>query len=367
MIKILHYGITNKLGGIETYLYNLVKGIDKNSFKMDFLVIGKEKPCFYDELKEYGCTFYFVTPRTNNISKGKKEIREILSTNKYDILHCHCNTLSYIDPILVANKLHVKAILHSRNGGAKVPIHSLLLNSINRFRLPYKNIVLVAVSDKAGKWMFKSNEFITINNGVDTEVFKYNQVVRNKIRQDYNLMDNKVLILTGALRKQKNHKFAFQILKELLKYDSSYRLLLLGDGQLKEELIGYSRSLRIDKFIYFLGNKNNVSEFLSASDIFLFPSLYEGFPNALLEAECSGLRCFASDTITNEVAIEDYIVYLKLDDGPQYWAKIINKAKMVNNRLEAKDKAVYYNKDKKSEIKAISSLYRKIINEKVQS
>lgn len=364
LIKILHYGITNNLGGIETYLYNLVKNIDKNKYQMDFLVVGKEKPCFYDELKNMGCNFYYITPRTQNPRTGRKEIRTLILNNHYDILHCHCNTLSYIDPILEAKTLPIKIIVHSRNGGAKVRFHSLVFNFINQYRLPYNDIVLLAVSKQAGRWMFKSHNFFVINNGVDTSKFIFDEKIRNEIRTKYNLIDNKVLILVGALRKQKNHKFAFNVLKELLKMDNSYRLILLGEGKLKKELMEYSKKLNIDKYLLFLGNKENVTDYLSASDIFIFPSFYEGFPNALLEAEASGLKCYASETITKEVAVENFIEYISLNKGAKYWARLINSNNEDIKRLNAKLLIENRKKDKKSEINILTSIYEELVNEK---
>jgi len=361
-MKILHYGLSNNLGGIETYLFNLVNNIDKEKYVNDFLIIGYEKPCYFEELKKIGCQFHFITSRRQNPIKGVNEIKKILKNNNYDILHCHCNTLSYIAPILAAKKIDIKLIVHSRNGGAKVKFHSSILNFINRFRIPYHKCNLLAVSAEAGEWMFKNRPFYVINNGVDVDRYKFDILSRIKIRRDLNLENRKVLILAGALRPQKNHKFALDVLYELSAIDSKFFLLLLGDGSLKEHLRIYAKKLGIEKDILFLGNKANVGDYLSAADYFIFPSLYEGFPNALLEAETNGLFCFVSSNVTREVAIEGMCEYLDLDEGSINWAKKIADNMIVIERETSAENIINLGKDKLSEITKLTKFYEGIMH-----
>lgn len=362
-IKVLHYGLSNHLGGIETFLYNLAVNLDPVKYQTDFLIIGNEIPCFYNELKKIGCNFYFVTSRRQNFFKSREEIKNLLKKQSYDLVHCHCNTLSYIEPVLVANQLGIKVIVHSRNGGAKISMHSSLMHKINQFILPYNKIHLLAVSTEAGKWMFKKKKFDVINNGVDLEKYRYSETLRNSIRKELNIQDSTVLIMIGAFRKQKNHNFAINIMKELCNISGKYKLLLLGDGKLKESIEKLVKELQIEDNVLFLGNQNNIQPYLSAADYFLFPSFYEGFPNALLEAEANGLLCFASNTITREVQVNNMISYLDLNDGVSAWAKTIKENHNKINRENSIIDLIKLGKDKKTEINNITRYYQRILDE----
>ena len=115
LIKVLHYGISENRGGIETYLYKLWKNIDRTKFHFDFIDTNLGKPCFYDEFREMGSRFFKITPRKKSLYKNKKDLEKLFKEEKFDILHCHLNTFSYIEPIKIALKYKCKVIIHSRN------------------------------------------------------------------------------------------------------------------------------------------------------------------------------------------------------------------------------------------------------------
>ena len=165
----------------------------------------------------------------------------------------------------------------------------------------------IACSDDAGKYLFGHHFYqkhgTTIINGIDLKKYEFNQGVREKVRNQYNLNKSIVIGHTGSLNNVKNQTFLLDILKELTGFNYDFRLLLLGDGHIKEELLSKASRLGIEDKAIFLGNKENVSDFLMAMDIFIFPSIHEGLGIALIEAQAAGLPCIISDTIPKEAVI----------------------------------------------------------------
>ena len=312
-IKVLHVGLDTHLGGIETYLLKISSIIDRSRFQFDFLAYDNYKPCFYDELSSLGCRFHFVTSRRKNWTKNRSDLKNLFAKEHFDIVHCHLNSLTYITPALEGLKSGSNVIIHSRNGGASSGSSSRILGSINRFRMPWDKVTRAAVSDLAGKWMFGDRDFIVLNNGLDTSKYCFSEKDRLATRNALGLVEKTEVVLNvGALRPQKNHSFLIDVFDAYhQKHDNSV-LVLVGEGELESEIRKKVNDLGLGEAVIFAGKRNDISAVLSASDKFLFPSLYEGFPNALIEAETCGLACVASDTITQQACLENcHMVSLK--------------------------------------------------------
>ncbi|WP_099190597.1 glycosyltransferase [Tepidibacter mesophilus] len=360
MKRILHYGLSNSLGGIETYLLKISQYIDKKIYKFAFIINGDKKPCFYKELSELGCEFYFITPRGKNYNKNIQELNALFRTIDFDILHCHLNSLSYITPINIALKHGKKVIVHSRNAGCLKSFKSKILHKINYNRLPKEKIKLTAVSDLAGEWMFGKNSEVTVlNNGLDTKQYCFSNELREKIRTELNVGNKTIIIHVGAFRAQKNHVKVVEIFSEYLKLNPESILILIGAGELQNEVKELVESLKLSSKVLFLGKRSDISAILSAGDYYLFPSFYEGFPNALLEAETSGLFCFASDTITKEAIIDDLCISLPLDLSANEWANEIIKKSKISDREKCPQIIEKHGLGIEQEIHNLCELYEK--------
>ncbi|CAH2716775.1 Putative glycosyltransferase EpsF [Neobacillus rhizosphaerae] len=324
MIRILHYGLSTNTGGIETYLYKIWNNIDKSEFHFDFIDTNLENPCFYDEFTKMGSKFYKITHRNISISKNKRDLHELFENESFDIVHCHLNTLSYIEPVKVALKHGCKVIVHSRSAGAANSLVTNLLHHYHSLILQKNKIKMVAVSKLAGDWLFgKKANFQVINNGIDINKFKFSSTGREKVRKELGIEDKFVVGNIGAFLPAKNHGFMIEIFNELVKKNSKAILLLIGTGSLKEKIIDLVREKNLQDKIMFLGTRTDISNVLSAMDYFLFPSLYEGFPNAVLEAQTSGLQCAISDVITEEVVVSHNCKRISLQLSPAGWADTI--------------------------------------------
>lgn len=361
MIKVLHYGLDSKLGGIETYLYKLYTHIDRNEFKFDFLVIGDKEPCWYKEFIDMGSNFYKVTPRSKNPLKNRADLLKLFKNEKFDIVHCHLNSLSYIKPVQLAVKSNIPVIVHSRNAGILKSKVSYFLHRLNYFFLPKDKISMVAVSELAGLWMFgKKANFKVINNGLNVEKYRYNEASRHKIRREFGLKDELVIVHVGAMREQKNHMFLLEVFSEVLKQLPSSKLFLVGDGRLKEKILNKINQLQIKDNVIIAGIRNDVPDILSAADIFLFPSFYEGFPNALLEAQTSGLPCLISDVITKEVIVNENCKAMSLNRNAKEWAIELLSLNHFKDRKVGVENIRLKGFSVEDEVKKIEELYRKL-------
>ncbi len=357
-MKILHIGISEHLGGIETYLNKIAHNIDRDKYQFDFLTYPDVTPYFYDELIEIGCRFQRVTPRKDGMLEFRKEFDSLLKREKYDIVHCHLNSLSFTEPINIALKNGIKVIVHSHNGSMIGRKLSVLLHKFHYVMLPRRKIEMLAVSDVAGKWMFgKKSQFTVLNNGVDLKKIQFSLEGRDKIRKELSLSSERLIVHTGAFRKQKNHEFLIDIFYELSKVEHDAKLMLVGDGELKSAIQNKVNKLGLGQNVVFAGIRNDISDILSAGDVFLFPSFYEGFPCALIEAEATGLYCFASDTITPEVKLPGICEFIGLQKDAAFWAEKIHNRAIQYNRLGGAKLVKEAKLDVDSDIERLSSIY----------
>ena len=363
-MKILHFGLDSSLGGIETYLLKLATHINRDKYKFDFLVIDNDSPPVYKkELMELGCEFHSISPRRGKWLKNIKDLKKIFRENEFDIIHCHMNSLSYIAPILISLKYNKKVIVHSHNGACSSWIVSKILHKFNFYRLPKKKVKLLAVSDLAGDWMFgQSSSYSVINNGLDLLKYEFSEEARIRKRKELNISaEKKVILHTGAFRKQKNHTFLIDIFKEITLVDNDAILLLIGEGELKREIEKKVRSLNIQEKVMFLGIQHKVEEFLSASDYFLFPSLFEGFPIALVEAQTSGLTCLISDSITKEIVVEELCHPVSLTRTANFWSTVLTNKEIIDDRSGAKQKISHMGLSVEEEIEILSKIYDEVL------
>ncbi len=324
-IRVLHVGLDTRLGGIETYLLKISSNIDRENFEFSFLAYDDEKPCFYDELRALGSEFFFVRSRRTSFPGNRKDIRALYRREHFDIVHFHLNSLTYITPLTEAVRCGIPVIAQSRNAGASIGSSSKLLCALNRIVFPYSKVTLAAVSDKAGEWMFGKREVLVLNNGLDTSRYAFSPEKRRDVRSSLGLgEESDVIIHTGAFREQKNHRFLTAVFDEYHKKHENAVLLLVGSGELMDEVKRDVASRSLTDSVIFLGQRNDLPSLLSSADKFLFPSFYEGFPNALLEAEASGLWCVVSDTITREACLENSIS-LSLSSSVSEWVEALEK------------------------------------------
>ena len=206
----------------------------------------------------------------------------------------------------------------------------------------------------------KDKKYIQINNGINSEYFKFDLIKRKNVRKKLNISENEILLgYVGRLTAVKNPNFMLKILKEINNKNNNYKLILVGDGELKEELIAKGKELKIENKVIFYGNSKNVSELLQAIDIFIMPSLHEGFPISLVEAQATGLKCIVSENVTKKVNITGLVKFISLKENEQYWAEYIIKESRYN-RINMNEVIKEKHFDEKEISKQIKEILRKV-------
>lgn len=334
MIRVLHYGMSPNLGGIETYLLNLATNVDPSRFHSDFVYSDQgSEPIYAPELSARGSRFYGVTPRRTSPSRNRQDLDALFSQESFDILHFHTNTVSYIEPVRAALRHGVRVIVHSHNAGASRSRLTRALHAWHRRTLPWRRITRVAVSAEAGRWMFGAQPFEVLHNGIDIEAFAFRPEARSAVRESLGIEADALLVGNiAAFLPAKNHQFLLQVFAEVSARDTSARLFLVGDGPLETLVRDDVRRLKLEDKVFFLGRRSDVPDMLSAMDVLLFPSLHEGFGLVALEAQASGLPCLLSDAITSEVAISPSCHRIPLTTAPTEWAERLLAAGKVGRQ-----------------------------------
>lgn len=348
-IRILHIVPNMQAGGLETFIMNVYRNIDKSKVQFDFLVHYKKR-CFYDdEIEKLGGKIHrFSLREDNKVLKYIKQLDDFFKTHKeYKIVHCHMSSISFL-VFWVAKKNGVKIrIAHSHNS-----------NTENTFKGFVKKILIqpckylstdnYACSKSAGKFLFGSKSFTVIPNGIDIEKFKYNEKIRNEMREKLNIKDKFVLGHVGRFCEQKNHDFLINVFYEVQKYEPNSILLLIGTGELEDKIKKKVQDLKIKEKVLFLENRQDVNKLYSAMDCFTFPSKFEGLGIVLVEAQVSGLNIITSTKVPDEVMISKGIQRLKLDVN--MWKEEILKLKNLKRTYQKiNEKILEY------DIKAVAS------------
>lgn len=329
-IRILYEGISANLGGIETFIYNLYKKINKEKFEISFLIDKGLKIAYQEEYEKDGCKFYEIENRKKNYFKYLKELKQVYQNNNFDIIHINIMSYSLFERIIYACKYSkAKVIIHSHNGGFSKDCaykKTMLLDKIGRlFIKKYNNkLIKIACGEKAGKFAFKNNKFEIFNNGIDIDKFRFSELNRKLIRNELKISGKEtVLGLIGMFNNPKNHTFLIDIFNEYKKMDNNSKLILIGDGYLRNEIKEKVHKLNLDDSVLFLGKRYDVERLYSAMDIYVMPSLYEGLSISLCEAQINGLKCYTSDDVDKDSNITGNVKFISLKETAETWAKEI--------------------------------------------
>lgn len=362
--RILLTGLSSNRGGIEAYLYRLASYMDREKFQFDFLLTESESPCFYQELLRLGCRFYPVTSRRRNFYKHYSDLKRLYREERFDLIHFNVNSFSDIAPCTLFLKTDGRALVVSHNAGMLKSFHTHLLHQLNRYRFPKEKVICAAVSQLAGQWMFgKEAKFFVINNSVDTHTFHFSTEARTSARKEFSISENETLVLhVGYFRTQKNHEFLIRIFNEFVKQNPLSKLMLVGQGELEEQIRNQVYSLGLSDKVIFAGVRKDMPQIFSAADIFLFPSIYEGFPTVILEAVSSGLGCIMSDAITKEAVISPLCTALPLDEPLEVWANALIQCPCLQHREDGKDVIDKAGLSVEKEMEKIEMLYEKVLD-----
>jgi len=338
--------------GAESMIMNYYRSVDKTKVQFDFLVHREEEGAFEEEIRNLGGAIYRV-PRITSHLKYRKALQNFLKKTDYKIIHSHIDSYSYW-VLKYAKKYNLPVrIIHSHIA-VNISLKKMFLSKsdfirglksisqhVLKFGIKKHATHFFACGEKAGKYMYGKNStaFTIIRNAINSNDFKLNLKTRNAIRNQLDIGENEFLIgHIGRFAIQKNHIFLIHIFKEILKLNENCTLILVGDGDLKTKMIQEVEKLGIQSKVNFLGVRKDVANLLQAFDLFLFPSIFEGLPVTMVEAQVSGLPIVASTAITKEVNITDLVTYVDLKKSHAEWAQIslekMNSTKRYNRSEE---------------------------------
>lgn len=360
MNRILHVVDSMGLGGIQSFIMNLYRSIDKSQYQFDFLLHHKMEHSYEDEIKDLGGYIYYLPARNEGIIKNRKALNSFFREHtEYKVVHQHESSLTYIEPLVAAKKNRVPIrIIHAHSTRASGSYIHTLLHKINKVRIYKIATRYLACGRLAAEWMYSNtsceDNYVTVNNGINIEEYKYNEEIRQKMRQSFGIADKFVIGNVGRFSKVKNHSFLLDVFKEYSKRDGDSVLVLVGNGELFDDMKIKAVQLGIMDRTLFLGARNDVSSILHMLDYEIIPSLYEGFPVTAVEAQANGIPCIISDTVTTDVVINDNVTMLSLNAGAITWADAIsNEVGRVNDT----SKLIQYGYDIKTTLANVCSIY----------
>ena len=318
-------------GGIESFLMNVYRHIDRDKIQFDFLIRSDDNGEKVQEIEHMGGRVFFSPSFTRHPLANYFFVREFFKNHsqEYDAIHVHCNSFIYPLPVALAHKHKIKTIiLHSHNTCNHGKLITLY-HKLNEKRYDKYLSFRFACSEAAGKWMFDDKPFSIVHNGIDLDTFKVDEEKRYEIRQMLGFAENDCVIgHIGRFSFQKNQEYLIDLLNELYKESKNYKLIYVGDGDTKSDVLEKAKALGISENIVFTGNVSNVQDYLQAMDVFVLPSRYEGLPVVSVEAQASGLPCVFSDAITEEVKITENIELISLEDKAR-WKEVLEKMSLL--------------------------------------
>ena len=337
-IRVLHVLGTLNRGGAESMIMNLYRNIDREKVQFDFVIHTTEHCDFTDEIITMGGNIYSA-PRYNvknsfiYIKWWKTFFKE---HNEYKIIHGHMYSIAMIY-LSVAKKFGLITIAHSHSSMRKMNLKEIAKKVL---QFPLRNVAhwLFACSDSAGVWLYgksvkKRNNYIILKNAIDVDKFLNNKKTGQKIRAELGIEDRLVIGHTGRFFTPKNHMYLLEVFNCVVQEHQDSVLLLVGDGELREKIENKAQELGVKEKVIMTGVRNDVNEIMQAMDCFVFPSVYEGLPVTVVEAQAAGLPCLISDSITDEVCITNLVTRISIKESAVYWSnKIFELIRNVNSK-----------------------------------
>lgn len=337
-IRVLQVVASLNAGGMENYIMNLYRMVDRSKVQFDFVVHHAAIGLYEEEIQELGGRVYhFTVLDDKNVIKYISELNRFFGEHReYRIIHGHLSSLAvfylgvakkYNVPWRIAHS-HGAGFLHTLKGTAKYLLFRTTKWNAN---------VRLACSTEAGKYLYGKDSFEFVPNGIDVDRFTFDEKKRNEMRRKLGICDEYVIGHVGRFNLEKNHEYLLQIFKEVQQKTPNVKLLLLGDGELFSEIHKLAESLAIKDKVIFAGVHKDVENYYQVMDAFVLPSLFEGLPVTGIEAQYSGLPCFFSDEITREVEICPNAKFLKIgNENLNLWVDAIcqQKTNIERNNIE---------------------------------
>lgn len=338
-IKVFHLIGSLNIGGIQNVVFNMFNSIDRTKYEFYFGVFDYSHTKLEQEIINMGGNIIVVPEIKKNYYSYYQNLKRILKVNgEFEVFHSHLHLNNGIALMAAENVGIPIRISHShsvrRSNQKKSYIYSIYEKIMLKMIRHYSN-VQIACSRAAGKYMFGDGLFtkngIVFPNSINIEKFQFSKEYRKEIRQILGFQNKLVIGNVGTLNIVKNQELIIQLVNELIKDGKPVVGIIIGEGKERLQLEDKIQQYGLNKDVLLIGNDVKVSEYLSAMDIFVFPSLHEGLGIAAIEAQANGLPVIISDGVPDEVRIKNNVYRVPLDCPIEEWASITWKIR--ENRL----------------------------------
>ena len=352
-IKILMVLGNTRRGGTQAFIMNVLRNIDHDKFQIDFAINNDFEGGWGPDMRALGSNIYiFPVLKVYNLIRFQKWWNEFMSAHQYDIVHGHSTNSAGIY-LKVAKKHGSKTIAHIHSTGFRGNIIERITKRFFSKLTKEQADYWFACSEKAANLLYGDDyksypHYYEMPNAIDVKRFEFNENIRRRLREELGVAKNEYLCgHAGTFSLPKNHTFLLDVFSEICKRDDNAKLLLVGEGVLRNAIEQKAKELGIYERIIFRQNLPNVNEHLMAMDLFIFPSLFEGFGMVSLEAQATGLNVIQSDNVPKDTHLTECVISLPLTEAPSVWAdkalamphrdrKAINKA-IVNTKYNLND------------------------------
>lgn len=370
--RILHVNIDNNGGNgafaLVMYLYSNLK----SDYIFDFYTMGKFiESKELENIEKLGGKVYSADLRKNKFLGHLKlpfKFKNCIKKNNYDTVHIHSEVAYKVFLYVLGARLAgVKRIIihaHSSKIDGNYVLIKKIAHNLTKKAICKQGTDFLAISEDAANWLFTKDvindkqHFNYLTNGICPQNYCFNEETRRRMRQQFNIADDVILIgHVGALKKVKNQSFLIEIMYNLKNSDVNTKLMLVGEGEDRKKLEQKIEQLGLLNDALLLGTRSDVSDLMQAFDILVFPSFFEGVPMTLIEAQCIGMPIIASDTIQNTIKVNNNVKFESLNRGIEYWCQIIKDN--IDSHIYTKGfENVYDSKyNIKSSAKKLASIY----------
>ena len=357
-------------GGAETMMMNYLRHFDRSKVAYDCLVNRDYRAAYEDEIEALGGRIYRMCPMyPQYFGRYKREFRNFLEQHtEYRIIHSNLEERSYFPLRIAAEKGIPVRIAHAHNRPVGFNLKSIFREYF-RMRLPKYVTHMFACGTEAGDWLYgeKSRDrVIQQRNAIDTSAYRYDAAIATQVREEFGVTDSGTFVLghVGRFFPQKNHTFLIDIFAEVHKRHPNSVLWLVGGGELNDALKNQIKAkvddLGLSGAVEFLGVRGDVNRLLQGMDSFILPSLYEGLPVTMIEAQASGLPCTISDRVPEQCDVTGNVQIIGLNATPAEWAKRIldqHAEYAGTNRTEGTDKVTKAGFDIKANAEWLQRFY----------
>jgi glycosyltransferase involved in cell wall biosynthesis len=364
MVRVLCFGVSLVLGGVSKTVIEYYKRFNHQRIVFDFEILADVEPLFENVVASTGSKIYTNCRLRDGVLRNIVNKYKHLRTEHYDAIYSH-NGFKALPELLLATILGVKKrIVHSHTANESETFARWILRKILSFLVSIVATDLFACSHEAGLWAFGkracgSEKFRIVRNAIDLDAFGFDKDRRDRIRATLGVQGKLVIGCIGRFSFEKNHDFLIEIFRELKDQRNDCVLMLVGDGELLTDIRCKVQRYGLENSVIFLGAQESVHDWVQAMDVFVLPSLYEGFGTVFLEAQAVGIRCYGSkERVPEAVKLSALMSFVSLSESPKAWAdRILADHRMSEERIDVRDELVHAGYDINIEAPKLEELF----------